>query len=229
MHKVVIPEHVRQRVISRQGRWNVHDDVPVKNTAFVVVDLQNYFMAPGQALEIPVARAIVPNVNRLALALRQAGGLVVWIRTIYSDEAMPSWSHFHRYVLSQNRNSARSEILRSDAFGSQLWKDLEVRPGDLVIEKTKFSAFVGGSSTLESELRQRDITSVWVGGTTTNCCCESTARDAMLLDFRTTMISDANADRSDEEHNASLIAFCNMFGDVASTDDLIARLKAQNA
>ncbi len=53
---------------------------PIK-TAFVVVDMQNYFMAPGQQVEIPAAREIVPNINRLADALRKAGGLVVWVRT----------------------------------------------------------------------------------------------------------------------------------------------------
>ena len=66
MHKVHIPEHIVARVIKRQGRWNVHDDVPPKQTALVVVDMQNYFMAPGQQVEISEAREIVPNVNRLA-------------------------------------------------------------------------------------------------------------------------------------------------------------------
>jgi ureidoacrylate peracid hydrolase len=68
--RVVIPDHIRKRVIERQGRWNVHDDVPPEQTAFVVVDMQNYFMAPGQQVEVPEAREIVPNVNRLADALR---------------------------------------------------------------------------------------------------------------------------------------------------------------
>ena len=95
----------------------------------------------------------------------------------------------------------------------------------LIVCKTRYSAFIQGSSSLEAELRNRGITAVWVGGTSTNTCCESTARDAMLLDFRTTMISDANADHNDEEHNATLINFCINFGDVASTDDLLARLQ----
>ena len=91
--------------------------------------------------------------------------------------------------------------------------------------KTRYSAFIQGSSNLEVQLRQRAITAVWIGGTSTNTCCESTARDAMLLNFRTTMVSDANADHTDAEHNATLISFCINFGDVASTDDLIARLE----
>jgi len=87
MHKVVIPDHIRARVIKRQGRWNVHDDVPPSKTAFVVVDMQNYFMAPGQQVEIPEAREIVPNINRLADVLRQASGIVVWIRTVSNEDS----------------------------------------------------------------------------------------------------------------------------------------------
>ena len=221
---VVIPDHIRKRVIERQGRWNVHDDVPPEQTAFVVVDMQNYFMAPGQQVEVPEAREIVPNVNRLADALRRAGGHVVWVRTVSNAESLRDWSHFHRVLNTPERSARRAVALEPDAFGAQLWSGLDVRVTDLQIEKTRYSAFIQGASQLESELRQRGITAVWIGGTTTNTCCECTARDAMLLDFRTTMVSDCNADHTEEEHAATLIAFCSKFGDVASSGDLIARL-----
>lgn len=224
VQRVVIPDHIRARIIERQGRWNVHDDVPPKETAFVVVDMQNYFMAPGQQVEIPPARDIVPNVNGLADALRQAGGLVVWVRTISNAESLREWSHFHQVLNTPERSARRAAALAPDAFGSQLWPGLDVRAKDLQIEKTRYSAFIQGSSKLESELRGRGITAVWIGGTTTNTCCECTARDAMLLDFRTTMVSDGNADHTEEEHAATLLAFCSKFGDVASSEDLIARL-----
>jgi ureidoacrylate peracid hydrolase len=222
--RVVIPDHIRKRVIERQGRWNVHDDVPPEQTAFVVVDMQNYFMAPGQQVEVPEAREIVPNVNRLADALRRAGGHVVWVRTVSNAESLRDWSHFHRVLNTPERSARRAVALEPDAFGAQLWSGLDVRVTDLQIEKTRYSAFIQGASQLESELRQRGITAVWIGGTTTNTCCECTARDAMLLDFRTTMVSDCNADHTEEEHAATLIAFCSKFGDVASSGDLIARL-----
>ena len=222
--RVVIPDHIRKRVIERQGRWNVHDDVPPEQTAFVVVDMQNYFMAPGQQVEVPEAREIVPNINRLADALRQAGGYVVWVRTVSNAESLRDWSHFHRVLNTPERSARRAVALEPDAFGAQLWSGLDVRVTDLQIEKTRYSAFIQGASQLESELRQRGITAVWIGGTTTNTCCECTARDAMLLDFRTTMVSDCNADHTEEEHAATLIAFCSKFGDVASSGDLIARL-----
>ena len=109
MHKVQIPEHIVARVLKRQGRWNVHDDVPPQQTAFVVVDMQNYFMAPGQQVEIPAAREIVPNINRLAAALRGVGGLVVWIRTIANEDSFKNWSLFHDVLNTPQRRARRTE------------------------------------------------------------------------------------------------------------------------
>ena len=48
----------------------------------------------------------------------------------------------------------------------------------------------------------------------------------MILDFRTVMVTDANAAMSDAEHNASLAAFWQIFGDVMTVDHVIARLGA---
>jgi ureidoacrylate peracid hydrolase len=224
MHKLAIPQDVIARAVQRRGKWYAHADVSARETALVVVDLQNYFMAPGQQVEIPMAREIVPNVNRLARTLRAAGGLVVWIRTIFNDDAAKSWSHYHAVLNTPQRRARRSEALRDGAFGAELWPELDVHADDFVICKTRYSAFIQGSSKLESELRRRGIIAVWIAGTTTSTCCESTARDAMLLDFRTTMVGDATADESDMLHNATLTKFCTTFGDVASTDDLIERL-----
>jgi ureidoacrylate peracid hydrolase len=224
MHKVAIPEEVVARVIQRRGKWHAHADVPARDTALLVVDLQNYFMAPGQQVEIAAAREIVPNVNRLARALRDAGGLVVWIRTIADEATFKDWSHFHDVLNTPQRRARRTESLRDGAFGAQFWPALDITPADVTICKTRYSAFIRGSSNVEAELNRRAIKSVWIAGTATSTCCESTARDAMLLDFRTTLFSDANADESDALHLATLTKFCTTFGDVASTDELIARL-----
>jgi ureidoacrylate peracid hydrolase len=83
-----------------------------------------------------------------------------------------------------------------------------------------------GSSGLDTELRSRGIDTVLITGTATNVCCETSARDAMVLDYRVIMLSDANATWTDEEHAATLNNFLLFFGDVMSTDDAIARLVA---
>jgi ureidoacrylate peracid hydrolase len=59
----------------------------------------------------------------------------------------------------------------------------------------------------------------------TNVCCESTARDAMMLNFKTIMVTDGNAAVTDDDHNASLCAFYLTFGDIMSTDMLVGYLE----
>ena len=63
-----------------------------------------------------------------------------------------------------------------------------------------------------------------ITGTVTNVCCESSARDAMMTNFKTIMVSDGNAAMTQEEHEAALTAFYNIFGDVMDTDMIIAAL-----
>ena len=66
---------------SRDGRLNAHESLEPRKTALVVVDMQNYFVAEGMPSYVPQAKTIVPNINRLARAVRASGGLVVWIQT----------------------------------------------------------------------------------------------------------------------------------------------------
>jgi nicotinamidase-related amidase len=70
-------------------------------------------------------------------------------------------------------------------------------------------------------LRARRIRNLVVTGTATNMCCESTARDAMMLDYRVIMVPDANAARYDEDHLAGLTSFYQSFGDLRDTDDVL--------
>jgi ureidoacrylate peracid hydrolase len=63
----------------------------------------------------------------------------------------------------------------------------------------------------------------------TSVCCESTARDAMMRNFQTIMVTDGNAAATDDEHNAALIAFYLTFGDIMPTNMLVARCEAMTA
>ena len=78
---------------------------------------------------------------------------------------------------------------------------------------------------MSAALRARGLDTIMVTGTVTNVCCKSTARDAMMLNFKTIMVTDGNAATTDEDHNASLIGFYLSFGDIMSTDMLIACLE----
>ena len=225
MHKVSIPQSIVDRVIAKRGREHVFEDIEPAKTALVVVDMQNAFMLPGIAHALcPMAEKIVPNINRLAGAVRATGGRVVWIKTTFREDALENWSTYFEMV-SPEQGNKRIAALTAGSKGHELWSVLAIEASDLIVEKNRFSAFIQGSSNLTDVLRGHGLDTVLITGTVTNVCCESTARDAMMLNFRTIMVSDGNAAVTDEDHNASLCAFYLTFGDVMTTDALIALLE----
>lgn len=226
MHKTVLNPAVVAKVIARRGRRHVFDTLDPRRTALLVVDLQNaYLDDPSGYSTSKKAQGIVPNVNRIAQALRRAGGTVVWIQNTATKESFDSWSVLNGRMLTPAQRDLRAEALREGSVGHAIWPGLDVLPEDLKVKKTRFSAFIRGASDLEARLRERTIETVVVTGTGTGTCCESTARDAMMLNFATIMVGDANACGSDEEHNASLTAFYRSFGDVMSTDELVGYIQ----
>jgi ureidoacrylate peracid hydrolase len=225
MHTLSIPQSIVDRVVARRGREHVYESIDPGKTALVVVDMQNAFMLPGVAHALcPMAEKIVPNINRLAETVRQTGGTVIWIKTTFKDDALKSWSTYFEMVKPE-QGAKRVAALTADSKGHELWAALDVHPNDVIVEKNRFSAFIQGSSNLAEVLRAHGLDTVLVTGTVTNVCCESTARDGMMLNFKTIMVTDGNAAVTDEDHNASLCAFYLTFGDIMSTDMLVACLK----
>lgn len=224
MNGLDIPASVTARVLARCGVEHPHADLDPARTALVVVDLQNAFMddAIGHAV-CPAARDIVPEVNRLAETVRATGGGVFWIRNTYDARSAIEWSHVDAMVTPETRRR-RAEAMSEGSKGHELWPELDVRPEDEIVRKYRFSAFLPGTSELPYRLRARGFDTVLITGTVTNVCCESSARDAMMSNFKTIMVSDANAAMTEEEHRASLIAFYLIFGDVMDTDFVIQRL-----
>jgi ureidoacrylate peracid hydrolase len=110
----------------------------------------------------------------------------------------------------------------------ELWPTLDVQEEDYRVTKRRYSAFIRGSSDIELILTDNRIENILVCGVATNVCCEATARDAMMLNFRTLMVSDGCATFSDEEHANALTSFYTNFGDVQNTDELCARLEASD-
>lgn len=219
------PQWVVDRVVARQGCLHPYAGFDPAKTAFVVVDLQNYFTQPGFQGECAPSRDTFGAVNRLAAALRGAGGCVVWVQTS-ADGADQFWSHHHQHMLTPERSARRLRELGSAHEGFALAPGLDVRPQDARVVKRCYSAFVPGASRLHDELAGRGITTVLIGGTVTNVCCESTARDAMMMNYATVMVEDALSAVTPEEHRQSLLHWMLFFGDVLSSDEVIARLPA---
>ena len=227
MHPFTLPEHIQARVAARCGTPHPFARLDPKRTALVVVDLQNGFMREDVAHAwCPMAEHVVPAVNRLAGALRQAGGGVFWIQNTFDARCETEWSVMQDMATPAAR-ARRSAAMSEGTVGNQLWPALDVQPADEVVRKYRYSAFIQGSSDLPARLLARGFDTVLITGTVTGVCCESSARDAMMLNFRTVMVPDGCAALTDEEHAASLIAFYVQFGDVLTVDECIAGLAGE--
>jgi ureidoacrylate peracid hydrolase len=87
---------------------------------------------------------------------------------------------------------------RSYAGKQTVWTGLTTAPADLTLLKNRYSALIPGSSQLERTLRGMGIDTILIAGTKTNVCWESTARDAMMLDFKVVMVEDCCAALADD-------------------------------
>ena len=119
---------------------------------------------------------------------------------------------------------ARWGSLRPDDPGYELVPGLDVSDGDLRVVKTRYSPFIPGSSDLHRRLQESGVETLVIAGVATNVCCESTARDAMMLDYEVLMVSDACAAATDEEHRSALNNLYLFFGDVQTTEEVLALL-----
>lgn len=224
MHDVSIRPEIVDRVTARRGRYHLFDRLDPKRTALLVIDMQTAFCAPGAPAEVPAARGIVASINRLTPRLRALGVPVIWV--LHANERRgdrTDWDMFFDVFVSRDVRARTIENLV--ASRQSVWKDLDVGPGDLTVFKKRYSALIAGASTLEHTLRERAIDTVLIAGTKTNVCCEATARDAMMLDFKVLMLSDCCAALSDDEHRASLETIIQQFGDVVTADQACELLR----
>ncbi|HUT50871.1 MAG TPA: isochorismatase family cysteine hydrolase [Alphaproteobacteria bacterium] len=229
MHKFEVPAEFAERILARRGRSHAYETIDPAHTALLVIDMQRTFMDPGAPSEVPVARDIVPNINRLSRALRAAGGLVAFSIATFPRVPGGGWNSFFDHMVSPEIAQAILEGLAPGAPGRALWPALEVEPADVQFDKARYSAFARHGSDIEKALVARDIDTVIVVGTMTNLCCDSTARDAMQLGFKTIMVSDANAARTDAEHQAALLTFKASFGDVRTTEEMVGLIEMGTA
>ena len=229
MHKIALSPDIVARVTRRRGgKLHAYDSLDPATTALVVIDMQNVWVKQGMPAYSPYCEAIVPNINRLAAATRGAGGKVYWVRAIYGDDAPRTWSAYMDF-LDRGQMEDMLQALTDGNEGAALCHDMDIQPEDEITIKRRFSALIQGSSDLGERLTAAGIDTLIVTGTATNVCCESTARDAFMLNYRTLMVSDANATSSDEAHNASLNALFNRFADVFTTDEVVALLGQASA
>jgi ureidoacrylate peracid hydrolase len=216
-----------EEFIKKTGRPEPLFKADKSNTALVVIDMQNAFVAPGSTIEVPKGREIVPNINALARACRKAGIPVIWVVSKFRSET--EWGLITAFEpdspVGTEREKPMNE-LKWGAKGTNIWRELEVDGRrDHEVVKCRYSAFVSGSSNLERLLRILGRNHLIMTGVATNVCVGSSAMDAMMLDFKVTFVSDATAAFTDFLQQSFLINLKMVFADVATTAELMKQLE----
>ena len=161
-HNMEIPDYVIERIMAKRGRLHVFDKFDPAKTALVVIDMQNFFVA-----EVETARSICPNINVLAARLRELGGVVAWVLLTVADEidGPSKWPIYHDYFFTPEKMKAHKDGLTEGSEGHKLYPDLVVEEVDIITRKSRFSAFIQGSSALDGQLRTRGTENLLIAGT----------------------------------------------------------------
>lgn len=193
-----------------------------KRTALINVDLQNCFVA-GYPISAPEGLAILPRINALSAACRKAGATVVHT----AATLRPDLSNIG--VQGEVEPFSGQGMFAKGSVSAALHEGLEVEPGDIILEKPRFGAF--HATDLELILRARGIEAVIITGICTNVCCETTAREAAVRDFRVLFTSDGTATinignvSADELQRATCATISRVFGQVLTVAEAIGKVE----
>lgn len=161
------------------------------------------FRLPSSRRASPFAVAMLPDVNALADIVRRSGGTVAWTRHTWSDEpgvANPDW---FKATLGPETRQWMEQLVPGNPV-HDIHPDLEVDSKDIIVDKYRPSAFLPDHAGLNQRLRARGIDTVIVCGTVTSFCCQSTARDALMLDYRVCFPPDLNAGMTETAHRTTI-------------------------
>lgn len=214
-----MPQYVIDRVMQKRGRRRVFDRLEPRESALVVIDMQEFYVR-----DVPAALAIIPNINRLAQAFRERGGQVAWVSMVAGENGRSLWPLYHESFFTPENARRHRENLTRGHPGQKLCEELDRRLQDIHAEKQRFSAFIEKYSDLPQRLEARGIRNVAIAGMLTNFCCETSARDAMMLDYRVVMVSDANAARFQDDHEVGFQTVYQSFGDVVTAEELLGEI-----
>jgi len=214
-HPSGIPEKIVKKVVGRRGRLHAFEAIDSTTTALVVIDLDEATVASDD-----VAQRMTDTVNALAAAVRHGGGVVAWV--LSRMRTMPR--HFSA-ILGADLATRYFNDGQAGGAGTRLWHALDRKPDDLVAAKSGASAFFPGKCDLKPQLDARGVDTILIAGAVTNICCESSARDAVELDYKVIMISDALSGQAHGLHEATLATFYRIFGDVRPSADVIRLLR----
>lgn len=180
------------------------DWISPSRTAVLVIDIQVDFAAPdgalGQYVDMATVQPAVAAAERLVAAARGAGTPVIFVGLFTAPETdSATWKERMRRRGGDPDNE--SALCRVGQPGSAFYGPQPLA-GEPVVRKTRYSGFVG--TDLDARLKALGVDTLVVAGLTTECCVDSTVRDAFSLDYHVFVAADACAAYEADIHAASL-------------------------
>lgn len=176
------------------------------HTALIVVDVQNDFCAKGGGFDIEknnigLMQAMVPRLVKFIEKARCAGLTIVYTRSVHDS---PLGHYMSDSFLAQKSGRARGRytaypFCKDGTWGADFYDGIKPEPGELVVNKHRFSVF--WDTDLDLILRNRGIRTLIITGVTSNSCVETTARDGFNKDYYVVLLKDCAAAISEELHN----------------------------
>lgn len=170
-------------------------------TALVVVDMQNGFLKPGgyfdnMGYDLAHAPGTIARVQRTVRAARAAGLFVTYIQSgfdaahlVVGGASAPVWHKSEAQVLMRERPELAYRLITDGTWDYELVEELQPAAGELVVRKSRYSAFAG--TNLDQVLRARRIRNIVFCGVAANVCVESSLREAYHREYFCLLLEDA--------------------------------------
>ena len=180
------------------------------NTALIVLDLENDLIHPEGKLalnaKMVIENGVIAKANAAIQWARKHNALVIFVRVGFSQDYVecPTTSPLFSYV-------QQTQALQLNSWGTEFDKNLDLRENDVIITKHRISAFY--ATNLQAILSARQIQQVLLCGVSTDFAVQTTAREAHDRDYQVSIVQDACAANSIEEHHNTLqllAKFCTM-------------------
>jgi nicotinamidase-related amidase len=199
-------------------RYNTHRmRLRKKKACLLVVDMQNEFLSESGGEFFHNAADTVPNIRRVIAVCRREGIPIVYTGHCHEDAAVDGGLTARWWP-----ELGSGRCLVKGAEGAGIYAPLAPRKGERVIYKRRYSGFY--NTDLEVVLRGMAVTDLIIAGILTNICCETTARDAFMRDFRVFFLADATATSEPDLHLATLKNLAYAFAYVLTVDTLLSQL-----
>lgn len=156
--------------------------------ALLIIDMLRDFVEEGAPLEVPAARAIIPNIQKRILLMRRRGAIIIYICDLHK----PHDKEFTKWPPHALKGSKGAEII----------KELEPKLGDHIIPKNRYSGFL--DTGLVTRLKAHRIEKIYITGILTNICVFFTAAEASMRDYEVVIWADSVAALSKTDHRVAL-------------------------